>query len=59
MRKICEVEWLTLSPQGSEIRLRCEVRDGPLHHTSLAWTFRPAGKSEEVVLNQDTTRGAS
>ena len=57
MRKICEVECLTLSPQGSEIRLRCEVRDGPLHHTSLVWTFRPAGGSEEVVLNQDTTRG--
>ena len=44
--------------QGSEIRLRCEVRDGPLHHTSLIWTFRPARElGEEVVLNQDTHRG--
>ena len=49
--------------QGTEIRLRCEVREGPLHHTSLVWTFRPARppsdkeEVEEVVLNQDTQRG--
>merc|ERR1719510_1362917 len=43
--------------QGSEIQLRCEVRDGPLELTSIVWTFRPAGQSQEVVLNQDTQRG--